>query len=68
LARWREGSVAPGIPEVVSRRGELRGIFIQAVLAGWFWVFMTTHSNGMSARQLEDQLGVTCCGSRRMEV
>jgi len=30
-------------------------------LATWFWTahLMTTHSNGMSARQLEDQLGVT---------
>lgn len=28
----------------------------------WFWTthLMATHSNGMSARQLEDQLGVTC--------
>jgi hypothetical protein len=27
----------------------------------WFWaaLLMSTHSNGMSARQLEDQLGVT---------
>ena len=39
-------------------------------LTAWFWAahLMTTHSNGMSARQLEDQLGVTyktaCCGSR----
>lgn len=31
-------------------------------LTSWFWAahLMTTHSNGMSARQLEDQLGVTC--------
>src|ERR1017187_460721 len=30
-------------------------------LTAWFWAahLMTTHSNGMSARQLEDQLGVT---------
>ena len=30
-------------------------------LTTWFWAahLMTTHSNGMSARQLEDQLGVT---------
>ena len=30
-------------------------------LATWFWAahLMATHSNGMSARQLEDQLGVT---------
>lgn len=30
-------------------------------LTSWFWAahLMTTHSNGMSARQLEDQLGVT---------
>ena len=30
-------------------------------LTAWFWVahLMATHSNGMSARQLEDQLGVT---------
>ena len=29
-------------------------------LTAWFWAahLMTTHSNGMSARQLEDQLGV----------
>src|SRR5271163_2207348 len=33
-----EGAVARGIPEVVSRRGELRGIFDQAALAGWFCV------------------------------
>src|SRR6516165_12056380 len=33
-----EGSVARGVPEVVSRRGELRGIFIQVALAGWFCV------------------------------
>ncbi len=31
-------------------------------LTTWFWAahLMATHSNGMSARQLEDQLGVTC--------
>ena len=30
-------------------------------LTAWFWAahLMATHSNGMSARQLEDQLGVT---------
>jgi hypothetical protein len=30
-------------------------------LTAWFWAahLMSTHSNGMSARQLEDQLGVT---------
>src|SRR5271169_4260129 len=30
-------------------------------LTTWFWAahLMATHSNGMSARQLEDQLGVT---------
>ena len=30
-------------------------------LTAWFWAahLMTTHSNGMSARQLEEQLGVT---------
>jgi hypothetical protein len=30
-------------------------------LTAWFWAahLMTTHSNGMSARQMEDQLGVT---------
>jgi len=30
-------------------------------LPTWFWAahLMATHSNGMSARQLEDQLGVT---------
>ena len=30
-------------------------------LTGWFWAahLMATHSNGMSARQLEDQLGLT---------
>ena len=30
-------------------------------LTAWYWAahLMTTHSNGMSARQLEDQLGVT---------
>lgn len=30
-------------------------------LTAWFWAahLMTTHSNGMSARQLQDQLGVT---------
>ena len=30
-------------------------------LTMWFWAahLMATHSNGMSARQLEDQLGVT---------
>lgn len=30
-------------------------------LTTWFWAahMMSTHSNGMSARQLEDQLGVT---------
>ena len=30
-------------------------------LTSWFWAahLMATHSNGMSARQLEDQLGVT---------
>ena len=30
-------------------------------LTAWFWAahLMTTHANGMSARQLEDQLGVT---------
>ena len=30
-------------------------------LTAWFWAahLMTTHSNGMSAPQLEDQLGVT---------
>src|ERR1700677_3996865 len=30
-------------------------------LTSWFWAahLMSTHSNGMSARQLEDQLGVT---------
>ena len=30
-------------------------------LTAWLWAahLMTTHSNGMSARQLEDQLGVT---------
>ena len=30
-------------------------------LTTWFWAahLMSTHSNGMSARQLEDQLGVT---------
>jgi hypothetical protein len=30
-------------------------------LTTWFWAahVMATHSNGMSARQLEDQLGVT---------
>jgi transposase-like protein len=30
-------------------------------LTTWFWAahLMTTHSNGMSARQLEEQLGVT---------
>ena len=30
-------------------------------LTTWFWAahVMSTHSNGMSARQLEDQLGVT---------
>ena len=30
-------------------------------LTAWFWAahLMTTHSNGMSARQLEDQLGLT---------
>jgi len=30
-------------------------------LTSWFWAahLMTTHSNGMSARQLEDQFGVT---------
>ena len=33
-----EGAVARGIPEVVSRRGELRCIFDQAALAGWFCV------------------------------
>ena len=33
-----EGAVARGIPEIVSRRGELRGIFDQAALAGWFCV------------------------------
>ena len=29
-------------------------------LTAWFWAahLMATHSNGMSARQLEDQLGV----------
>jgi hypothetical protein len=37
-----EGAVARGIPEIVSRRGELRGIFDQAALAGrfcvsWLW-------------------------------
>ena len=33
----------------------------QAAVTAWFWAahLMTTHSNGMSARQLEDQLGVT---------
>src|SRR6202051_3725739 len=33
----------------------------QLSLTTWFWAahLMTTHSNGMSARQLEDQLGVT---------
>ena len=42
-------------------------------LTTWFWAahLMATHSNGMSARQLEDQLGVTYhgtapCGSRRL--
>jgi transposase-like protein len=31
------------------------------LLTTWFWTahLMATHSNGMSARQLEDQLGVT---------
>lgn len=31
-------------------------------LTAWFWAahLMTTHSNGMSARHLRDQLGVTC--------
>jgi hypothetical protein len=33
-----EGTVARGVPEVVSRRGELRGFFIQVALAGWFCV------------------------------
>src|SRR5882672_3878780 len=33
-----EGAVARGIPEIVSRRGELRGIFDKAALAGWFCV------------------------------
>ena len=30
-------------------------------LTAWFWAahLMSTHSNGMSARQLEDQLGLT---------
>jgi hypothetical protein len=30
-------------------------------LTAWFWAahLMATHSDGMSARQLEDQLGVT---------
>ena len=42
-----EGAVARGIPEVVSRRGELRGIFIQAALAGWFclsWLWQAPRS------------------------
>jgi hypothetical protein len=105
-----EEAVARGIPEVVSRRGELRAAFLfkrrwpdgfvcpgcgkrcavglksrprlhecldcgrqTSVTAGttmhrsklpltaWFWTahLMTTHSNGISARQLADQLGVT---------
>ena len=36
-------------------------------LTSWFWAahLMTTHSNGMSARQLADQLSVTYnCGER----
>jgi len=43
-----------------TRRGR-RCIAPSCPLTTWFWAahLMTTHSNGMSARQLEDQLGVT---------
>ncbi len=36
-------------------------MILELPLTTWFWAahVMSTHSNGMSARQLEDQLGVT---------
>src|SRR6478609_8528369 len=51
LGCGRQTSITAG---TVMHRSKLR-------LTTWFWAahLMTTHSNGMSARQLEDQLGVT---------
>src|SRR5580658_617830 len=46
---------------VVGKRQSFREHRSKLPLTAWFWAahLMSTHSNGMSARQLEDQLGVT---------
>src|SRR6202158_5447256 len=67
--RWPVGLVCPGCGErrvaVLKTRARLYECLDcgrqTLPLTTWFWAahLMTTHSNGMSARQLEDQLGVT---------
>jgi hypothetical protein len=61
--RWPDGFVCPacGKRRVAALKSRPRLHRSRLPLTTWFWAahLMTTHSNGMSALQLQNQLGVT---------